>query len=76
MCSAGCPASAPAAGTEPAIVPGKAAGAGALARISIETVSNMGGLQAIGPGGRPGGAQGKRDDQGRDDLSALFSPQV
>jgi hypothetical protein len=41
-----------------------------------ETVSNLGGLPAIGPGGRPGGAQGKRDDQGRDDLPALFSPQV
>jgi DNA-binding transcriptional MerR regulator len=41
-----------------------------------ETVSNLGGLPAIGPGGRPGGAQGKRDDQGRDDLPALFFPQV
>jgi Co/Zn/Cd efflux system component len=43
---------------------------------AYETVSNLGGLPAIGPGGRPGGAQGKRDDQGRDDLPALFSPQV
>jgi hypothetical protein len=44
--------------------------------LSTETVSNLGGLLAIGPGGRPGGAQAKRDDQGRDDLPALFSPQV
>jgi DNA topoisomerase III len=29
---------------------------------------------SISPGGRPGGPQGKRDDQGRDDLPALFSP--
>ena len=41
-----------------------------------ETVSNLGGLPAISPGGRSGGAQGKRDDQGRDDLPALFSPQI
>jgi hypothetical protein len=36
----------------------------------------LGGLPAIGPGGRPRAAQGKRDDQGRDDLPALFPPQV
>jgi hypothetical protein len=41
-----------------------------------ETFSNLGGLPVIGPGGRTGEAQGKRDDQGRDDLPALFSPQV
>jgi hypothetical protein len=40
-----------------------------------ETVQNPGGLPAISPGGRPGGAQGKRNDQDRDDLPALFSPQ-
>jgi hypothetical protein len=31
---------------------------------------------ATGRSGRPGGAQGTRDDQGRDNLPALFSPQV
>jgi hypothetical protein len=44
--------------------------------LQTETVSNLGGLPAINPGDRPGGAQGKRDDQGRDDSPALVSPQV
>jgi hypothetical protein len=33
-----------------------------------------GGLPAVNAGGRPGRAKEKRDDQGRDDLPALFSP--
>jgi hypothetical protein len=40
--------------------------------IAAVTVQNQGGLPAISPGGRLGGAQGKRDDH---DLPALFSPQ-
>jgi hypothetical protein len=35
-----------------------------------------GGLPVSSRGGRPGGAQGTRDDQGRDNSPALFSPQV
>jgi hypothetical protein len=41
-----------------------------------ETVQNLGGLPSVGRGIRPGVAQGKLDDQGRDYLRALFSLQV
>ena len=41
-----------------------------------ETVSNLGVCRPLVRAARPGGAQGKRVDQGRDDLPALFSPQV
>jgi hypothetical protein len=39
-----------------------------------ETVRNVGGLSAINLGGPTGWSTGKRDDQVRDDLPALFSP--
>jgi hypothetical protein len=41
-----------------------------------ETVSNLGGLPGVDRGCRPGGAQGRRVVQARDDLPPLFSPQV
>jgi hypothetical protein len=50
-----------------------------FARCSVtftETVSNLGVCRPFVRAGWPGGAQGKRVDHGRDDLPALFSPQV
>jgi hypothetical protein len=42
----------------------------------METVQNLEGLPAISPGGPTGWSTGKRDDQGRDDLPALFSAHI
>jgi hypothetical protein len=39
-----------------------------------ETVQSVGGLSAISLGGPTRWTTGKRDDQGRDDLPALFPP--
>jgi hypothetical protein len=44
--------------------------------LMLETVQNVGGLSTISLGGRTGWSTGKRDDQGRDDLPALFSPHI
>ena len=41
-----------------------------------ETDQNVGGLSAISLGGPTGWSTGKRDDQGRDDLPALYSPHI
>jgi transposase len=41
-----------------------------------ETVQDVGGLSAISLGGPIGWSTGERDDQGRDDLPALFSPHI
>jgi hypothetical protein len=67
--------------TAPALIPANNAPAftrpntGTI-RKATETVSNLGGCRPLVRGGRPGGAHGKRDDHGRDDLSALFSPRL